>query len=178
MRRVVGCRNARRTAGRPSTKRAARHRTSKPAAKRTRTRHVAWFLTARPAAKRTRTRLVTGLTTVVRRGERDVAVQANGSRPCGWGLDRQRSTWPAWNLPPSTRGPGDRRLSSRVRPLPLLQAIPGQLLSVLRVPFYVVYREIGRFSARKRSTLDLGPLSAAAARISRAGPQRARPASC
>ena len=69
MRRGVGCRNARRTAGRPSTRRAARHRTPKPAARRPRTRHAAWFLTARPTAKRTRTRLATGLTTVARGGE-------------------------------------------------------------------------------------------------------------
>src|SRR5947209_1381423 len=69
MRRGVGCRNARRTAGRPSTRRAARHRTPKPAARRPRTRHAAWFLTAKPTAKRTRTRLATGLTPVARGGE-------------------------------------------------------------------------------------------------------------
>jgi hypothetical protein len=69
MRRVVGGRRVRRTVGRPSTKRAARHRTAKPAAKPARTKRAARHRTAKPAAKRPRTRLATGLTTVAPRSE-------------------------------------------------------------------------------------------------------------
>src|SRR5437016_1256663 len=97
MRRGVGCRNARRTAGRPSTRRAARHRTPKPAARRPRTRHAAWFLTAKPTAKRTRTRLATGLTTVARGGEQGAAAQASGVTSIwlrGWTKKARRPSLP------------------------------------------------------------------------------------
>jgi hypothetical protein len=69
MRRVVGGRRVRRTVWRPSTKRAARHRTAKRAGKPARTKRAARHRTAKPAAKRPRTRLAIGLTTVARRTE-------------------------------------------------------------------------------------------------------------
>src|SRR6266566_6731680 len=87
MRRVVECRSARRTAGRPSTRRAARHLTAKPVARRPSTRRAARFLTAKPAARRPSTRRAarfltakptarrprttraTALTTLARRGD-------------------------------------------------------------------------------------------------------------
>ena len=82
----------------------------------------------------------------------------------------------AWHLPTSSprRLPPRRRRVSRPRGVKVNGHHHGSS-GYARFGSFCV--EIGRFSTRKRSTLAVGPLSAAAARSSRAGLRRAKPVS-
>src|SRR2546430_1431344 len=135
MRRGVGCRNARRTAGRPSTRRAARHRTPKLAARRPRTRHAAWFLTAKPTAKRTRTRLATGLTTVARGGEQGASRSSERRHiDLAAGLDKES---------PPAKPASPRDVERWERPCcPYCGELPGRVDRAHKVHVHRGHREI------------------------------------